>query len=96
MKKILNGILALIMIVGLVGCSSTPAKETNTAEQSETTEQTAEPTPSETVIDIDTYTCVSVRITDNDYSEFNLADSVYNKLSNSTIQISEDKTQLPL
>ena len=43
MKKILIGILALIMILGLVGCSSsTPSEETNTTEPTETTEQVKE------------------------------------------------------
>ena len=37
MKKGLLVVLALIMVLGLVGCSSTPSEETNTAEQTETT-----------------------------------------------------------
>ena len=35
MKKVLISTLALIMIFGLVGCSSTPAEETNTSEPTE-------------------------------------------------------------
>ena len=44
MKKVLIGVLALIMILGLVGCSSTPTEETNTTKPTETT---TEPTPTE-------------------------------------------------
>ena len=52
MKKVLIGIIAIIMILGLVGCSSTPAEETNTTKPTETTpveteNQTPEPTPTE-------------------------------------------------
>ena len=36
MKKVLMGILSLIMILGLVGCSSTPADGINTAEPTKT------------------------------------------------------------
>lgn len=36
MKKVLIGIIAIIMVLGLVGCSSTPAEETNTSEPTET------------------------------------------------------------
>ena len=36
MKRILIGILALIMVLGLVGCSSTPADGTNTSEPTKT------------------------------------------------------------
>ena len=43
MKKILIGLLALIMVLGLVGCSSsTPSEETNTAELTENTPQPTE------------------------------------------------------
>lgn len=43
MKKVLIGILALIMVLGLVGCSSsTPSEETNTTEPTETTNATKE------------------------------------------------------
>lgn len=54
MKKGLLVVLVLIMVLGLVGCSSTPAEETNTAEPTETTpieteSQTSEPTPEPTV-----------------------------------------------
>ena len=43
MKKVLIGILALIMVLGLVGCSYTPAtEETDTAEPTETTPITEE------------------------------------------------------
>lgn len=35
MKKVFIGIIAIIMVLGLVGCSSTPAEETNTAEPTE-------------------------------------------------------------
>ena len=44
MKKVLIGILALIMVLGVVGCSSTPTEETNTTEPTETTEIIPEPT----------------------------------------------------
>lgn len=44
MKKVLLVVLALIMVLGIVGCSGTPAKETNTAEPTETTEMIPEPT----------------------------------------------------
>ena len=52
MKKVLIGIIAIIMVLGLVGCSSTPAEETNTSEPTETApveteSQTPEPTPTE-------------------------------------------------
>ena len=40
MKKVFIGIIAIIMVLGLVGCSSTPVEETNTAEPTETTEST--------------------------------------------------------
>ena len=37
MKKILIGILAIVMVLGIVGCSSTPeTKESNTTEPTET------------------------------------------------------------
>lgn len=59
MKKVLIGVLALIMVLGLVGCSSTPeTKETNTTEptetspvetESQTPEPTVEPTSTETL-----------------------------------------------
>lgn len=54
MKKVLIGILALIMILGIVGCSSTPAtEEMSTTKPTETTpveteSQTPEPTPKPT------------------------------------------------
>lgn len=35
MKKVLIGILALVMVLGFVGCSLTPTEETNTAEPTE-------------------------------------------------------------
>ena len=35
MKKVLIGILALVMVLGLAGCSSTPTEATNTAEPTE-------------------------------------------------------------
>lgn len=50
MKKVFIGLLALIMVLGFVGCSSTPAtEETNTTKPTETTQvetesQTPEPT----------------------------------------------------
>lgn len=55
MKKVLIGVLALVMILGLVGCSSsTPSEETNTAKPTETTpveteSQTPEPTQEATI-----------------------------------------------
>ena len=45
MKKVLMGILSLIMILGLVGCSSTPAVEEKSIQ---TESQTPEPTSTET------------------------------------------------
>lgn len=54
MKKVLIGVLALIMVLGIVGCSSTPAtEETSTTKPTETTpieteSQTPEPTPGPT------------------------------------------------
>ena len=49
MKKVLAGILILVLILGLAGCSSTPeTEETTAAEPAETMEQTPEPTPTET------------------------------------------------
>ena len=44
MKQVLAVLLALVLVLGLVGCSGTPAKETNTAEPTETTEMIPEPT----------------------------------------------------
>lgn len=44
MKKVFIGIIAIIMVLGLVGCSSTPAEETNTSEPTETAEIIPEPT----------------------------------------------------
>ena len=45
MKKVLIWILALIMILVIVGCSSTPAEETNTSEPTEEATQTPEVKP---------------------------------------------------
>ena len=38
MKKVIALLLALSVVLALVGCSSTPAEETNTAKPTETTE----------------------------------------------------------
>ena len=43
MKKVLIGILALIMALGMVGCSQEPAEETKTPEPAETVKPTQAP-----------------------------------------------------
>ena len=53
MKKVLIGVLAIIMVLGIVGCSSTPATEKTstpqpTEEATQTPEATVEPTSTET------------------------------------------------
>lgn len=45
MKKVLIWILALVMVLGLAGCSSTPTEATNTAEPTAEVTQTPEATP---------------------------------------------------
>lgn len=45
MKKVITLLLALVLVLGLVGCSGAPAKETTTPEP--TVEPTVEPTPTE-------------------------------------------------
>ena len=90
MKKTLAFILAICLCVGLCACGSGEEKET-TPKATPTTEPTEEP---ETVITGKRYICTKVQLTDEEYDEFEIADSVHNKLFNSTVVISEDRSVL--
>ena len=82
MKKVIALLLALSVVFALVGCSSTPAEETNTAKPTETTpveteSQTIEPTQEATinpfVLDGDYYCLTGIQ----DPSKYNLTVEEY-------------------
>lgn len=93
MKRIIAGLLVVWLCLGLSACGKN--KENVEANKESVNDQpiatTTEPIE---VITGKKYICTKVQVTDEDYDEFDIADSVYNKIFNSTVVISEDRTVL--
>lgn len=88
MKKLIYGILIVAMLLSFAACSNSEVIDSK-----EETEAPSTQAPTEVVAG-STYACTLVEITDDDYDVFKVADSVHNKLFNSTVWISEDRTKL--
>lgn len=93
MKRFIALVIVILICLGLSACASS-TESTNTANVIETPTVSESPKVENESITGNKYLCTLVEITDEDYDEFDVADSVHRKLFNSSIVISNDHTKM--